>query len=370
MLTPTHLLTAQVAYLAGCISTAHPPAPTEALGALGGALIPDLDSRHSYIGRALPFLSGPLEYRFGHRTLTHSLLAQVVFGALAWALLPFGLFLALVAGWLSHSLADMMTPSGVVWLWPARGRCVLPGNVRYRMETLGKGELGFLLVMVLLGLVLMPLARTGEGTLGLVRSAIGDILSARQQYDAGKGSHAFKLEVRGRDNRSYADISGTYPVIGPYQEGGFLLETEAGPRSLCRSAACDWHPDHAALMRAEPEETQSFALKLPQTSTNALREALAPLRSAGKVYLLGTLDAPAMKPIPPTLEVSGDRVTLGYASPEILTSWGNRTLRNLDLTLQVRHPPGARVPEGLDFTPATVELHPLLGKWVEQSHGR
>ncbi len=119
MLTPTHLLTAQVVYLAGCISTAHPPIPAEALVALAGALIPDLDSRQSYIGRALPFLSAPLEYRFGHRTLTHSLLAQVLFGALAWALLPFGLFLALVPGWVSHSLADMMTPSGVVWLWLA-----------------------------------------------------------------------------------------------------------------------------------------------------------------------------------------------------------------------------------------------------------
>ncbi len=365
MLTPTYLLTAQVTYLAGCIASAHPPVPAEALVALGGALIPDLDSRHSYIVRALPFLSAPLEDRFGHRTLTHSLLAEVLFGALAWALLPFGFFLALVAGWLSHSLTDMMTPSGVVWLWLARGRCVLPGNVRYRMETLGKGELGFVLVMVLIGVGLMPLARTGEGTLGLVRSAIGDIVSARQQYDAGKGSHAFKLEVRGRDNRSYADISGTYPVIGPYQEGGFLLETEGGPRSLCRSAACDWHPDHAALMRGEPEETRSFALKLPQTSTTALREALAPLRSAGKVYLLGTFEAPGLKPVPPTLEVSGDRVTLGYASPEILAPWGNRTLRNLDLTLQVRHPPGAVVPELVSLAPASPELHPLLSRWLE-----
>jgi len=367
VLTPTHLLTAQVAYLSGCIFSAHPPNPAESLVALGAALIPDLDSRQSTIGRALPFLSGALEYRFGHRTLTHSLLAQVTLGALAWSALPFGYFLAMVAGWISHSLADMMTPSGVVWLWPARGRCVLPGNVRYRMETLGKGELGFLLVMAVTGLLLMPLARTGEGTTGLIRSAIGDLLAAREQYDAGKGSHAYRLEIKGRDNRRFSDISGTYPVIGPYQEGGFLLDTPEGPRTLCRSGACDWHPDHAALIRGAPEETRSFPLRVPQTTPGALLGSLTPLQSAGKVYLLGTLEAPGLKPVPPTLEVAGDRVTLGYATPEILDSWGRRALRNLDLTVQVRHPPGGAVPELAHLGPGTTELHPLLGKWVESS---
>lgn len=190
MLTPTHLLTAQTAYLGACLAFAHPPAPGEAAVALAAALIPDLDSRQSYAGRLLPPLSGWLERQVGHRTVTHSLLAQALAGALAWALLPSGVFLALVAGWVSHTLADMMTPAGVAWLWPARGRCVLPGNPRYRMETMGRGELGFLIVMALAGLALMPLARTGEGTTGLIRSAIGDVAAARAEYDGGKGSAA------------------------------------------------------------------------------------------------------------------------------------------------------------------------------------
>ena len=367
MLTPTHLVTAQAAYLAGCIVTAHPPAPAEAVVALGAALVPDLDSRQSYIGRALPFLSGPIEYRFGHRTLTHSLLAQSILGTLAWAMLPFGYFLAMVAGWVSHTVADMMTPSGVAWFWPARGRCVLPGNSRYRMETMGRGELWFLIVIALAGLLLMPLARTGEGTTGLIRSALGDIVAARQQYDAGKGSHAFTLELRGRDNRSYADVSGTYAVIGPYQDSGFILDTPVGPRSVCRSAACDWHPDHAALVRGAPEETQSFTIRVPQTTTGSLIESLLPLQSAGKVYLLGSLEAPGMKAVTPTVEVAGDRVTLRYAGPDTLDSWGRRALRSLDLTVQVRHPPGVAVPELPELGPGAAELHPLLSKWIEAS---
>ena len=62
---------------------------------------------------------------------------------LAWFLLPFDFFLALVAGWVSHGIADMMTPSGVAWFWPSRVRYVLPGNECHRMKVMGWGELAF-----------------------------------------------------------------------------------------------------------------------------------------------------------------------------------------------------------------------------------
>jgi hypothetical protein len=48
----------------------------------------------------------------------------------------------------------------------------------------------------------MPLARTGEGTTGLIRSALGRLAEARETYDARKGTNTLRLEVRGRDNRT------------------------------------------------------------------------------------------------------------------------------------------------------------------------
>jgi inner membrane protein len=78
LLTPAHLITAQTAYLGACVAAARPPVAAEALVALGAALIPDLDSRQSYPRRVLPPLSEWLERRFGHRSLTHSLLAQAL----------------------------------------------------------------------------------------------------------------------------------------------------------------------------------------------------------------------------------------------------------------------------------------------------
>jgi inner membrane protein len=251
MLTPTHLVFGQTAYLAACVVAAHPPAPEEAAVALLGAALPDLDSRASYIGRILRLTSGMLEQYFGHRSFTHSLLLQVLAGLLAWWLLPGGFALALLAGWVGHAWADMMTKAGVAWFWPARIRCVLPGNPDFRMDVGKGGELAFLLVVALLGVVLMPLAATGKGTAGLIRGAIGDLETVRRHYDRDKGDVRFAVVVKGRDNLDHTDISGTYPIIGPWRETGLILDTDAGPRSLCAGSACNWYSSHAELAKGE-----------------------------------------------------------------------------------------------------------------------
>ncbi len=324
-----------------------------------------MDSRHSYIGRLLPFISEPLGHQFGHRTLTHSLLLQSMIGILAYYTLPFGYFLALFTGWMGHSLADMMTPAGVCWFWPSRVRCVIPGNRRYRMESMGRGELIFLLVMALIGLLMKPLAGSGLGTMGLIRSAIGNIASAREDYDIKKGSHAWSLEVKGRDNRSYADISGSYPVIGPYGEVGFILDSPQGPRSLCQAGSCDWYSEHAALVRGQAEVTTTTTIKTDRASTDALYELLAPLQLSGQVYLLGTISAKHIAPAPPTVEVAGETVTLRYADAVALKGWGKQQLFDVSLAVQVRHGPGVRVAEiqGLEVN-NSVGFHPLLQKWI------
>jgi inner membrane protein len=363
MLTPTHLVTAQSAYLLVCVASGNPPVPSEALVALGAALLPDLDSRQSYVGRVVPPISNWLGQRVGHRNLTHALVAQALILTPAWFLLPEGYFIALAAGWISHSLIDMMTLSGVCWFWPSLARCVLPGNPRYRMEVMGIGELWFLVVMAALGLIMMPLAERAEGTTRLIRSAIGDISAARGDYDAGKGHLAFTLTLRGRDNVSYADVSGIYAVIGPWREGGFLVATPDGPRSTCRSIACQWYAEHADLSRGTPQITTSFHLAAAVASSETLTAALAPLR-ADEVYLVGTFTAPDSKPSPPTIDVSGDQVTLLDAIPSDLDVWQGRTLTDIDLTVQARHAPGIDPGTLGELGPRSPLLDPRLERWL------
>ena len=365
MLAPTHIVLGQAAFLMASIATAHVPSYAEALCAAAFSLLPDLDKRQSYIGRALPFISEPLDYHVGHRTLTHSLLLQVCVACLCYRLLPFGWWLALLCGLVSHTLGDMMTPQGVAWFWPSTRRCVLPGNARFRFEPMSTAELGFVVILSVLSFPLVHLAQAGAGTSGLIRHAIGDIARAREEYDAGKGAHAWRLQLRGRDNRRYADIAGEYPVIGPWGEAGFILETSAGPRSVCRSANCDWSAEHTVLLSGAPEQTTTRAIGAKTLVASNLIEQLRSLRQAGAVYLLGTLRARNMRETLPTVIVAGERVMLSYAEPTVLEGLGHTPLRDVDLLVQVRHPPGRVVPELVMTEQPETRLSPLLRRWVE-----
>ncbi|EXJ13572.1 metal-dependent hydrolase [Imhoffiella purpurea] len=364
MLTPTHLLFAQTTYLTACVVAAHPPTPEEAAVALLGAALPDLDSRASYVGHILRLTSDFLERYFGHRSMTHSLLVQILAGLLAFWLLPFGFALALLSGWVSHSWADMMTKGGVAWFWPARIRCVLPGNPDYRMELAKGGEMGFLVIMILVGVVMMPLAQTGKGTAGLLRGALGDLEMVRRDYDQHKGDFLFSVQVRGKDNRTDRDISGTYAVMGPWREAGLILETPEGPRSLCAGSACNWYSAHAELTRGEPIKTSTVNVTTSLISVAELRERTEALSQTGAVFLLGTAQAEGIKPEPPTLEVTADALTFAYATPAILDKLQGRSLRNVDLTLQVRHAPDASLPEQNPIKPVGAATPELLERWL------
>ncbi|MCL7461599.1 metal-dependent hydrolase [Pseudomonas sp. NW5] len=104
-------------------------------GATAGALLPDIDHPKSWLGRRLPFISRPIAAVFGHRGITHSLLAVVglalalhygwahgYVGSDEWGLVAVGL----TVGYLSHILGDFLTHGGVPLFWPLKRRFSAP----------------------------------------------------------------------------------------------------------------------------------------------------------------------------------------------------------------------------------------------------
>ena len=94
---------------------------------------PALDSLTRPVSWALRVVSFTLFRTVGHRTLTHSLLGVALFVALVSPGAAFSpdLFAALVAGYVSHLVADALNTKGVPLFWPARWRFrLLPGGVR------------------------------------------------------------------------------------------------------------------------------------------------------------------------------------------------------------------------------------------------
>ncbi len=346
MIAPSHIVVGQFAYFFAAAVAGHKPHLGEALVAAAAALLPDLDKRDGMVGRWFPWISGPVEYWVGHRTTTHSLLATVLLVLVTWPL-PDGYRLALIAGFASHPIADMITPAGVAWLWPSRVRCVLPGNEKYRMPPMSLGELWFVIVIAALTIPVAAVAQHGAGPLGTVRDMLGWFTDARTHYDAHKSEADWWLDVAGQDNRAFKPVQGKYRVIGPWQNGGLILETPAGPVTVCREGTCDWYAERAVLVRGDDEQTTVRTLKAKATTTEALLAALTPLERVGQVYLIGRLRA-RVPPAPPTITATGTEreiVTLTYASPSALRNWPATGVFDLDVTVQVRLAPGEVVPD-------------------------
>src|SRR5262245_29896712 len=82
--------------------------PSVGVFACLGALLPDVDTPTSMIGKLATPIARVLERRFGHRTVTHSVLglavATVTVAPLAWVTPQWPLAFAL--GYLSHLLID------------------------------------------------------------------------------------------------------------------------------------------------------------------------------------------------------------------------------------------------------------------------
>ncbi len=95
-------------------------------------LLPDIDHPRSLLGQRLKWISHPIARIFGHRGFTHSLLAVAVslwlfqLNVPADWFLPADVLQGLTLGYLSHIVADMLTPAGVPLLWPCRWRFRLP----------------------------------------------------------------------------------------------------------------------------------------------------------------------------------------------------------------------------------------------------
>ncbi|AEW44574.1 putative inner membrane protein regulated by LexA [Serratia symbiotica str. 'Cinara cedri'] len=104
------------------------------LGGILTCLLPDIDHPKSFLGRRLKLLSIPIAKLFGHRGMTHSFLAIIgcstflSSGLLLSIITPIPTYFAhaMVVGYISHILADMLTPAGIPLLWPYKIHFCIP----------------------------------------------------------------------------------------------------------------------------------------------------------------------------------------------------------------------------------------------------
>lgn len=191
-------------------------------GVVLGSLLPDLDSPKSILGRLLPFISLPIERRWGHRTFTHSLLALA---AVALVLLPLYLlsktaYAGLLIGYASHLLADCATKTGAPIFYPYRARYVLPASDRFRFHSGSTGEVILLAVLLLLLVLVFPLSQTG-GVWKALRTWAGTQGMAYREYRS--ATTQTLLEFKGQWRNSRQPIEGHAPVLEANQSRFLIL---------------------------------------------------------------------------------------------------------------------------------------------------
>lgn len=155
------------------------------------SFMPDIDLPTSRIGRPLFFLSVPLEKRFGHRTITHSII-----------------------GYWSHIQIDMANIRGVDLFWPSPIRAVMPGKIKYRLEVGSKAEMILLCAMLVFCVGLYPISSLGLR--GGLNQILKDFDIAYDEFVEVQGKHWYTLELKAIDNLTLEHIQCTCPMLGAW----------------------------------------------------------------------------------------------------------------------------------------------------------
>jgi inner membrane protein len=197
-----------------------------------GSLSPDLDNSKSWLGRIFPFISKPIENKFSHRTLTHSLLAIVFIWSIA-VLVKILFFtgnfnpIAFAIGYTSHILIDCASVQGVKILYPFSMRnAVFPFDTQqpeaYRIVVGSKADVALGFVFVFLTI---PFAYISFKThTKIVREFQRDINSAVRSYNELSKNFICWARLEGINTTTGDKLKGDYLIISAEKQNMLLIK--------------------------------------------------------------------------------------------------------------------------------------------------
>jgi inner membrane protein len=197
-----------------------------------GSLSPDLDNSKSWLGRLFPFISKPIENKFSHRTLTHSLFAIVFIWSIA-VIVKFLFFtgnfnpIAFAIGYTSHILIDCASVQGVKILYPFSMRnAVFPFDTQqpeaYRIVVGSKADIALGFVFVFLTI---PFAYISFKThTKLIREVQKDINSAVRTYNELSKNFLCWARLEGINTTTGDKLKGDYLIISAEKQNMLLIK--------------------------------------------------------------------------------------------------------------------------------------------------
>lgn len=212
------------------------------------SVLPDIDTGGSRIGRICPPLTRFLERRFGHRTLTHSLLLITILSLVLLVPILLGSELAasFLLGYATHPFLDTCTPNGVRLFFPfSRLRCVFPFDSaaprRFRVESGSRLDTALGGLMWLACIPALYVADLGYER--FVRLTQHSVESAVRDYESFCGSAVVRIAMTARDGLSGETLVGRFPVAGALNAHTLIF---AGPDGRLHSVGKEFEAEYTA----------------------------------------------------------------------------------------------------------------------------
>ncbi len=324
------------------------PGLTGAAAMAAGSLLPDIDSQHSGLGRMVKPLSGRLERRFGHRTLTHSFLGIGVTAlVLSWLFLvnPKAL-IYLLLGMLTHILLDTANIVGVPLLYPWRLQFWLVANRAWRVPYNSPREFTWLGVISLLAVCLVPLSLDGfspwfHRALGTPYGAVEDYLQWREDYEVW-------AEIKGHNLLTDEDVNGRYLIIDAIHDDELLVEDGSGRAfTVGLSQSANIHSKRLAVWKGNQIVASTYRLEL---SGRLVSDLIASLPEGAKsvhinaaLKLKGEADTPPVVGYFERIQKNGEEFSLRSATVGDLAPLAHLVIEGGSAVIRAEYRPGTEV---------------------------
>ncbi|HNX59857.1 MAG TPA: metal-dependent hydrolase [Spirochaetota bacterium] len=228
-------MTAATHYAFSClVLTAAGTPPGVTLAASAVSLLPDMDHPESLAGRLIPGLSKTILRKYGHRTVTHSLLAIAVISVIAIPVVFVSpmVYGAIVAAFASHIFIDLFNKAGVKLMAPFTQK----EYISFHTQTLRIGVRSWQEYVLLVVLIFTTVMISGE-TFSMSKAVRASARLLYKHYDG-----ALTDYENASKNICTAKVEYFDPVESRVKTGHFIVLT--------------MFPENIYLLRYDPEESK------------------------------------------------------------------------------------------------------------------
>ncbi|MGD8517174.1 MAG: metal-dependent hydrolase [Anaerolineae bacterium] len=228
-----------------------------------GALLPDLDSPDSLLGRLFPFLSRPLAARFGPGQVWHTpaaagLIALVTSPLILWTSVE--AWALIILGYASHLLLDLLRPEGIMLLWPLRHtRYAILGGALGSAPGWAQGRLVLLLAagaaLLLLVIQVGPEPPPPAPTLTYQESL--------DRYQAVRGRSLVFSDVEGTWQATGRRVADRFEILNAQGESFVLLDRYTGRVFTAgRSGEDNLYAHRLSVVTGAPADIKAIEVQL------------------------------------------------------------------------------------------------------------